>query len=510
MQEMVGRWLGNKYRLLRLIGEGGMGAVYEAEHQILRRRVAIKVLRPAYRTHQEALQRFIGEGRATSRIEHPNIVDVQDFGQEPDGTLYIVMTLLKGRSLKAELDEVGYLTEQRVVTIAAQVLAALQAAHDNGVIHRDLKPENVFLTKGPRGEADHVKILDFGVAKINTPEENARHLTRTGTTLGTPLYLAPEQANGSKEVDGRLDIWCAGVLMYEMLTGKLPFPGDGYNEILSKVLLSPYVPLHEHGRTVSPEMANVVDTALAKDKADRFQSAWEMRDALIEVLEVASKEETPAPRRTAPQAQRVSGFRQRLSQIRAPSRVMYSVGGLLVGFAVISILVLTDRSPSSAVIVSDTTISEGNATAKRDHAVPDSSTAEHETPDEAPLPTADEDRTPQAEPPLESRPERPAPTPHRSQRATEGLSQQEAAGIRLPPSPSPLSQQRPSTRPTKTDKLSVDLIDIRMDDDAQNSLQRPKEHAPSSVESSSPLTQPDAGAEPSPGWRPNPFAESDW
>ncbi len=279
MKKMLGRLLDNKYKVIRLIGRGGMGTVYEAEHIILNRRVAIKVLLPMYSSNTAAVKRFIREGQAASAIEHPNIVDVLDFCRESDGTVYIVMELLKGVSLKVLLDQRGALPVAQVVSISFQVLSALQAAHVKGIIHRDLKPENIFLSATPGGE--QVKIVDFGIAKFKEIAGGPIELTRTGSVPGTPNYLSPELASGGKNADERIDIWAMGVVLYEMLTGRVPFVGDNYNEVISMILMSPVVPVRELSTDVPEGLAQIVEKALAKRKEERFASADEMYEALL-------------------------------------------------------------------------------------------------------------------------------------------------------------------------------------------------------------------------------------
>lgn len=276
---MIGRLLDNKYKIIRLIGRGGMGTVYEAEHVILNRRVAIKVLLPMYSSKTSAVKRFIREAQAASAIEHPNIVQVLDFSKEAEGTVYMVMELLKGGSLKSVLDQRGILPIPQAVAIAIQTLSALEAAHVKGIIHRDLKPENIYLSDSSGAEV--VKIVDFGVAKFKELAGGGINLTRTGSVPGTPNYLAPELAKGGKEIDERIDIWAIGVVLYEMLTGTVPFVGENYNEVLSKILMAEVTPVRELSADVPEGLAMVVEKALAKDKEARYHGADEMFEALL-------------------------------------------------------------------------------------------------------------------------------------------------------------------------------------------------------------------------------------
>ncbi|HEY1558005.1 MAG TPA: serine/threonine-protein kinase, partial [Kofleriaceae bacterium] len=229
----VGSEVDGRYKIVELIGEGGMGKVYLAEHVEIGKRVALKVLHPSYSRMPDLVERFRREARAASKIGHPNIVDVTDSGATPDGSVYFVMEYLEGVELGSVIEREGALEVARALKITAQVCRALSAAHREGIIHRDLKPENIFLiTKG--GEADVVKVLDFGIAKTTEAEAaRERRLTSPGMAMGTPEYMAPEQAAG-RPADARTDIYSLGAIMYEMCTGIPPYSGDNFMEILTK------------------------------------------------------------------------------------------------------------------------------------------------------------------------------------------------------------------------------------------------------------------------------------
>jgi serine/threonine-protein kinase len=282
MIDLRGKVLDRKYRLVRLIGEGGMGSVYEAEHTRLHRRAAVKVLHTEHSDSVEAVDRFLREAMAASAIGHPNIVEVYDVGQEDDGTTFIVMELLEGRDLGTLLTMEDTLQPARVVALVLQMLSALHEAHRLGIVHRDMKPDNVFVSVDPRLR-EEVRLLDFGVAKIQGHLEGteAMRMTRTGVTLGTPYYIAPEQARGRRDVDARIDLWAVGVMMYEMLAGVLPFEGEGYNEIISNVLLEDHLPLRRAAPGVPRRLAEVVERALVKDRDVRYQTAGEMIGDLL-------------------------------------------------------------------------------------------------------------------------------------------------------------------------------------------------------------------------------------
>ena len=217
---MMGSVLAERYAIVRKIGEGGMGAVYEARHAVIGKRVAVKVLLEKFLENQELMARLLQEARMASSIGHENIVDVTDYGTTKDGRAYVVMEFLDGESLAQLVIRDAPLPVERSLNILRQVSSALTAAHAKGIVHRDVKPENIYLVR--RGDLDFVKVVDFGVSKaVHASDEGPerQRLTRTGTVLGTPLYMSPEQARGGEDVDHRADIWSAGLLLYECLTG---------------------------------------------------------------------------------------------------------------------------------------------------------------------------------------------------------------------------------------------------------------------------------------------------
>ncbi|MCP4679087.1 MAG: protein kinase [Deltaproteobacteria bacterium] len=290
MTDLIGKVFERKYRLVRLLGEGGMGAVYEAEHTLLNRTVAVKVMHRNIASNPRAVDRFFREAQAASAIGHPNIIEIFDVGKDEDDEVFMVMELLRGESLDSVLDKRGHLPPGRTIAIILQVLSALHAAHNKGIIHRDLKADNVFLAVDSRMRED-VKLLDFGIAKvISTDSDEDLGLTKTGTVLGTPHYLSPEQARGGKDIDHRIDIWTVGVLMYEMLTGRLPFEGENYNEILSKVLLDEPTPIGEHMPGTPQVLVQFVEKALSKNRDDRFATVAEMIEDLMPLHDQASDE----------------------------------------------------------------------------------------------------------------------------------------------------------------------------------------------------------------------------
>ncbi len=274
----IGASVGN-YQVLQKIGSGAMGNVFLAHHPVIGKRVALKVIHPELASNEEMIARFFNEARAVTQIGHENIVDVQDFGQTPDGDSFIVMELLEGVSLGDKLKHEGALSIPRATHIALQLADGLSAAHARGIIHRDLKPDNIFLI--PRGgDPDFVKILDFGLAKLSGPSQVMSHQTKTGSLLGTPHYMAPEQAENVKKVDHRADVYSLGCILFQMLTGRVPFPGEGFGEVLVRHVREPPPLPSRLNPSVPPALEKIVLHALAKKPEFRFASMDEFRAAL--------------------------------------------------------------------------------------------------------------------------------------------------------------------------------------------------------------------------------------
>jgi serine/threonine-protein kinase len=272
----IGSTVAGKYRLNRLIGVGAIGAVYAAVHQFTGRHVALKVIDSEIASYEGYAARFLREARAAADIGHPAICDVLDAGQEPDGTLYLVLELLEGRTLEAAI-EAQDLRQEEIVRVGVQLLEGLAAAHDRGIVHRDIKPDNVFLTWDEEGEL-HVKLLDFGVAK-NTKGGPDVFRTQQGVVLGTPYYMSPEQAAGDP-VDVRADIWSAGAVLFHALTGRPPFDEETYNKLIAKLLNQDPPRLREVRPELPEWLATVVDRALERDLETRWQSARTMAETL--------------------------------------------------------------------------------------------------------------------------------------------------------------------------------------------------------------------------------------
>ncbi|MFO0609176.1 MAG: serine/threonine-protein kinase [Polyangiales bacterium] len=273
-----GTELGGRYRLIRMLGEGGMGTVYEAEHAIIGRRVAVKVLHPKYCMQHEAVVRFTREARAAAAIGHENIVDVTDFGTH-EGQPFLVMELLRGVTLDELMVDRDQFECARACQVIGHILSALASAHAAGIVHRDLKPENIFLAEV--GARKVVKILDFGISKFQVQSDDLL-TTEEGAMLGTPSYMSPEQWLSERDIDHRADLFAVGVFFYEMLTGQLPFDGATRGELMLRVVTGaePVVPPSELAAGLPPELDAVVLKAIARDRGARYQTAQEFLDAL--------------------------------------------------------------------------------------------------------------------------------------------------------------------------------------------------------------------------------------
>ncbi|MCP4678066.1 MAG: serine/threonine protein kinase [Deltaproteobacteria bacterium] len=272
-----GQTIDDRYSILRLLGEGGMGAVYLGEHIVLGRQVAVKFLHGEYAAREEVIKRFYREARAAAAIKHNNIIDVLDVGLSSSGEPYLVMEYLEGESLSGMLKRIGPIDVAAACGIMEPTLIALQIAHDNGIVHRDLKPENIFLQHIPGG-APEVKLIDFGISKFEKDIDQTK-LTRTGALLGTPAYMSPEQARGEAGVNHRTDLYSIGVILYEMLTGELPHTANNYNTLIVSLLTEDPRPPSEAYAGFQAEAEDVLMKSLSKDPIDRYQSAGDMLDA---------------------------------------------------------------------------------------------------------------------------------------------------------------------------------------------------------------------------------------
>ncbi len=362
---LVGRLVGERYRVVELIGRGGMGAVYRAEHIHMKKPVALKVLHRALTSQFEIVARFEREAISAGRIQHPRIAAASDFGRLEDGSFYLILEYVQGTSL-AELLAGGPLPEDRATRIARQITDGLAAAHSDGVVHRDLKPENVMLVQRP-GEPEFVKILDFGLAKVLVDEDqgDTGHgpvLTRMGVVFGTPQYMAPEQAAG-EAVDQRADLYTVGVMLYEMLVGYAPFRDEDVGTVLTMQMKTEPPPLPDW---VDPELSAIVMQQLSKDPAERIQTAEELRTCFEAVLErIAPRPmlssvsiEAGVPRSEAPteHSHEAESPRRRL----AP-RVVWGVG--LAIALLIPVALMLRHKPRAARLAAPTPSAPGPASA---------------------------------------------------------------------------------------------------------------------------------------------------
>ncbi|HEX5098307.1 MAG TPA: serine/threonine-protein kinase [Polyangiaceae bacterium] len=321
----AGTVVAGRYKVLHLIGKGGMGVVYRAEHVHMRKTVALKVLHREYLKVEEVVARFEREAVAAARIEHPNVVAASDFGKLEDGSFYLVLEFVDGQSLRSLIEESGALPLGRTIRIAQQTLQALGAAHGNHIVHRDLKPDNVMLVADAEGE-DRVKVLDFGIARVAGPEaRDATKLTQMGMVMGTVAYMSPEQATG-QPVDERADLYSFGVMLYEMIAGVVPFDAELPSQVLARQLVEEPPPLPVG--TPEPLVRLVMDL-MQKKPEDRPASAQEVLERLAELTA------TPSGRVVAPP----SG---------PPRVVFYAAGGAVVLFAILGLALSGGESEDGA------------------------------------------------------------------------------------------------------------------------------------------------------------------
>ena len=302
----VGDLVDGKYRLIRIIGEGGWGIVFEGENARTLKRVAIKILRARADLTVDIRTRFEREAQAAGRIGSDHIVEVFDLGTLADGSHYMVMELLAGEDLAARLRSTGRLEPVLAAKLVMQLLEGLAAAHEAGIMHRDLKPENLFLVPTRSGE-DFVKILDFGISKFTTPGMSSA--TMTGAILGSPCYMAPEQARGLKNVDPRTDLYSVGTLLFECVTGRLPFDGDNFNDLMFKIALAPRPNPLDFRPDLDPALVAIMVKAIQAEANDRFETAEQFREALVAWLESLGVDSlrTPELRRASRNTPRTRG-----------------------------------------------------------------------------------------------------------------------------------------------------------------------------------------------------------
>jgi eukaryotic-like serine/threonine-protein kinase len=279
MSVQIGEIVAEKYRIVRLLGKGGMGEVYEGENTRIRRRVAIKTLLSNVSSKPDVVQRFEREAQAAGRIGSEHIVEVLDLGDLSDGSRFMVMEFLDGTTLSDRIISRGRILSREAARVVSELLDGLNAAHQAGIIHRDLKPANVFLVSTKQGRPDFVKILDFGVSKFSVLNDEMS-MTSTGAVVGTPYYMSPEQAKGAKFIDARSDLYSVGVILYETITGQVPFNAQTFNELIFKIALEAPPPPESFVPDLDPRIAAIMRKAMARESAERYQTAREFKEAL--------------------------------------------------------------------------------------------------------------------------------------------------------------------------------------------------------------------------------------
>ncbi len=275
-----GEMIEGKYRIVRLLGEGGMGSVYEGENARIHRKVAIKVLHAAVAAKADVVQRFEREAQAAGRIGSEHIVEVLDLGSLPSGERFMVMEYLEGESLGDRIKRRKRLSPQECAPVIHQLLEGLASAHEAGIVHRDLKPDNVYLASGRKSQRDFVKVLDFGVSKFSALDSDMS-MTKTGAVMGTPYYMSPEQARGAK-VDHRSDLYSVGVVMYQAITGRLPFKAETFNELVFKIALESPEPAEVVVPGLDPGFASIITRAMTREADLRFQTAREFQATIAQ------------------------------------------------------------------------------------------------------------------------------------------------------------------------------------------------------------------------------------
>jgi eukaryotic-like serine/threonine-protein kinase len=326
----AGDLISGKYRLQRTLGAGSMGSVWAARNELTNRDFAVKFLLPGLSKNEEALNRFFLEARACGQIRHPAIVDVYDMGQAEDGSPYLVMELLEGEGFDQRLARQGYMRSVDVCRYLTTVARGLDEAHTRGLVHRDLKPANIFFAIDKSGDVTP-KILDFGISKEISSEHFDFVKTHTGAVLGSPAYMSPEQARGELDIDARTDLWSLGVIMYEALTGKLPFDANNYNALMLCIITERHRPLVEVMPEVPSELSQLVDKALEKEPQKRLKSAGELADRLERIYCKLTDTPMSRPERALsvpPLDGTQAGWYQRTHTRRKPSAMTVALGGI--------------------------------------------------------------------------------------------------------------------------------------------------------------------------------------
>jgi serine/threonine-protein kinase len=323
-KDLVGQVVDGRYRVIERLGAGGMGTVYRVEHTEIRKSLALKVLLPELVDTEDMFKRFRQEAKAASSIGHPNIVEISDFGTLPDGSPFFVMEYLQGHDLASMLKQGGALPWQRAFELGIQICSALHAAHEAGIVHRDVKPDNFFVIT--RGGREIVKVLDFGIAKLLGDDGSV--VTRTGLFVGTPEYMSPEQAEGI-DLDRRVDVYGTGIMLYQLVTGRVPFKGRDEFDVLNKHINAIPDPLAKArpGLKIPPQAEKVIFRALLKDREERHQNMEELAREMQDALQLATQPRpTAKPGAATPEA-------------RPPSRLVGMLLGIVIGASVAGLVI---------------------------------------------------------------------------------------------------------------------------------------------------------------------------
>ncbi len=376
------------YRIVRLLGEGGMGAVYEARQEPLDRRVALKTLHADHAKNQESIARFFNEAKVLSRLEHPSIVQVSDFGNAADGTAYLVMEYLRGQSLASRLDTLSEKGQRLPIATALQVCVqvsdVLSLAHTQGIVHRDIKPANLMLVADPVAPGgERVKVLDFGIAKLSDDRGGVK--TATDQVMGTPAYMSPEQCAGAGGVDAQTDVYALGCVLYELLSGRTPFVADGPGRLIGMHLFQEPPPLRSVAPQVPSEIAELVHRMLRKEKTQRptmREAAGELANQLAKQtgMPIAARPQSqtdadPDETRVAPRGSQGSTIGRSIGQqeqkpARTRSGIVLGTAALLV-MGVVAVAWLGFRPAPKSTATSSATSSSLSETPKQTPPLPD-------------------------------------------------------------------------------------------------------------------------------------------
>ncbi len=402
-----GALVAGKYRVIKLLGRGGMGAVYEVEHVGVKRRFALKVMTRDVSEQKDAVRRFTQEAQAAARIGSPNIVDVFDLGEDTDGSLYMVMELLRGRTLH-DVDE--EMPIRRAVALTCELLSALSSAHEHGIVHRDVKPQNLFLAEKTGNSEPVLKVLDFGIAKFREQGDDGTvsDHTKSGVVVGTPLYMAPEQVMGDKEIDGRVDVWAAGATLFEMLTGRSVHLAPNATAAAVRVVTEKAPRVDTLRTDVDAALADIVEKSLAIERDDRYASADGMKQALEAYLEgEAGSGERPAT--AAVESAKGEGEPTEPRSERKPAAGrspmwLVGVGAFALGVGVVALMAMKTTSTSTATTTSTTT---STSTTTAPSTSPSTSTSTSPSASPSASASASPSSRPSTSPQISSRPQPP-------------------------------------------------------------------------------------------------------